>query len=199
MTRPKRPEERANRLGHDPATGRFTPDHPYPAGPAAGIGLPTTLNDETTAAFARVLPEGGIRPACRRLGVDRATFQRWRRRGEQERAAGIFETVFARFSFAVDKALGEEEARIYRGIMDGSIDVRAGTFVLERRFDYQAKTSIEINEGADPGHARQRIQDLFATTVGVIDVSPASERRDAEGDEPRGPLALPGGTEPRGQ
>jgi hypothetical protein len=83
--------------------------------------------------------------------------------------------------------------------MDGSIDTRAGTFVLERRFDYTAKTSIEINETVDPGHARQRIQDLFATTVGVIDVSATPERRDPSLPEPGSPRALPSGTEPGGQ
>lgn len=191
MTRPKRPEERANRLGHDPATGRFTPDHPYPAGPGAVTGL----DDELIAALAAETRKDSFRGACNRLGVLLRTAQGWRTRGERERAIGV-DSPYARFSAAIDRARGEQELELVEGAKTGALPERVAMFLLERvhQQTYQQKQTLEIEGHVEHTDVRARLE---ARLIRTLEATPDSGEPALDEPSRAGhPLALPepGGT-----
>lgn len=187
MTKPKRPEERANRPGHDPATGQFTSDHPY------GPGLPMRLNDELIAKLAAEARKDSFNGACHRLGVLPREGRRWRAFGERDRGLGV-DSLYARFSAAIDRARGEQELELVEGAKTGALPERVAMFLLERvhQQTYQQKQTLEIEGHVEHSDVRRRLEAKLIRDLDAAEV----DGRVLAVDEPAPPLGLPEKAEP---
>lgn len=166
---------------------------PGPGVPRKDGSPPMQCSDDLIARLAPEIERTSIRGACQRLSVLHDTFKRWRQRGERDRAEET-DSVFARLSVAVDRAIGERELRLVEGAQNGTVPERVAMFMLERLHpqDFQQRQAIEVETRMESTDVRARIEARLIRDLDATTIDGSGPAVDASDD----PLLLPAKTEP---